>query len=171
MSELASVIVVECPCCHRSEHWSGSNHQVDMEGGHRQPAGHPHIAAWNTLRRSLAGEIGRVVGACVACGQPLVTTSNQANLYTWTFPMADGEYAVAGGIEGPDGPVSPEAFQQRIMDEFYEEEEFEPAHTLFSMTVLLFMTAPVLLWVVTGIIVAFILFNYSADTQVFVPSF
>jgi hypothetical protein len=171
MSELAENILVQCPCCHRSERWKGAARYIELEGGQRQPVGHPHLAAWNTLKRSLSGEIGRVVGACSACGQPLVTAQSVANIFSWTFTTTSGDYHVASDVQGPDGHVTLDDFHQKIVAEYYEEEVFEPAQTLFNMTVLGFMTVPIILWVLTGISVALILFNYSASTPVFVPSF
>lgn len=170
MSELASMIV-HCSCCHRSERWSGSEPVVLLEGGQRKPSQNPHLAAWSTLRRSLSGELGPVVGSCEACGQPLISEDRDATIHSWSFTLSDGEYIINGGIKSPSGPMEPEQFHQKMMTQFYEEEEFEPAQTLFSMTVLLLMTAPIILWVLAGITVSMILLNYSSETPVFVPSF
>ena len=127
MSAIAVPINVVCPCCHRSERWTASEHIVELEGGQRQPSRHPHLQAWHTLKRSLAGEIGRVVGACTACGQPLVTDTTTAPLHQWTFTLNDGDYVVASDISGPNGVVAPEQFHGQMMDTFTKKKSSKPA--------------------------------------------
>lgn len=163
---------VHCPSCHRRERWLPDGPLLEQEGGQRQPKGGPELAAWRTIRRSREGELGPVVGRCSACEQPLIATDSACpERAAWTFKTPTGDYTVNGEILGPDGVISAEALETYLSQTYRETVEADPAQTIFTMMVLTFMTVPILLWIVTGIIVATILLNFSASTQVFVPDF
>jgi hypothetical protein len=163
---------VHCPCCLRQERWLPEGPQVEQEGGQRKPADGPELAAWRTIQRARNGELGPVVGRCSGCGQPLVARDPACPEHAaWTFHTPAGEYTVNGEIEGPEGVTTAKALGDYLLETYQESEELTPAQTLFTMTVLSFMTVPILLWIVTGIIVATILLNFSSSTQVFVPDY
>jgi len=80
---------------------------VRLPGGHRHPAAHPVLAAWETVRRALEDPQMQVVGRCPACDQPLVSSSGGATPFTWTFDLPSGLLVVEGdAICGPEGPMS-----------------------------------------------------------------
>jgi hypothetical protein len=163
---------VNCPSCHRQERWQPEGPTVEMEGGQRQPEGHPHLAAWRTVRRSLDGELGPIVGRCSACDQPLVALDSACpETINWTFKTPAGDYQVHKEVLGPSGPIPLDEFDAYMSATYREQPVARPAQTLFTMMVLTLMTVPILLWITTGIIVAIILFNFTSSTQVFVPDF
>ena len=163
---------VTCPSCHRHERWDSTGHTVEMEGGQRRPHAHPTLAAWRTINRSLRGDCGPVAGRCSACEQPLIAVDEgYPERIQWTFTTPKGEYVAGTELHGPDGQLSLEEFDAYMTMAYPTTSEKNPAQTLFTMTILTFMTVPVLLWVITGIIVATILLNFTSSTQVFVPGF
>jgi hypothetical protein len=172
MSKQSVTLSVECSCCHRQERWNDGDLQVLLEGGQRLPAVHPHLAAWRTLHRSMEGTLGPVLGTCSLCSQPLVAPIGTAQTsIPWTIDTSKGSFLITQEIEGPEGAVSKSDFDSYLNEEYKEIIEFQPGQTLFTMTLLSFMTVPIILWVLTGIAVATILLNFTSSTQVFVPAF
>lgn len=105
---------VRCPACHRIERWRGDGSsapsvEVIVPGGDRRAPDHPGLAAWGILMRSRHGQLGAIVGACPACGQPLVVTEGAwAALPSWRIDTPEGAVVVGERVTGPEGAFTEE---------------------------------------------------------------
>lgn len=78
-------MIVRCPSCFRSERWVGPDREVLAEGGARRLEGaHP---TWDVLRRIRAGTLGPAVGACSACGRPMVVAEGKPAMSLTSWPL------------------------------------------------------------------------------------
>lgn len=111
----ANVTTIRCHCCHRVERWHGEappgraapdRVEVVVPGGERRPREAAPLTAWRLLRRVRQGELGPVVGACEACGQPLVANDTTfPPMDPWEIATPAGPLLVGREITGPDGPI------------------------------------------------------------------
>ena len=145
---------IHCLSCLRAEDWSGEQRTVVVEGGRRKPAEHPQLAAWNTVKASLRGEIGPVVGPCPACDQPLVADGDLP-AHPWTVELPDGPVQVHSADQIP-------ALEPKLKAAFAE--KIRPVEAVFGGAVLTAMTAPVLLWATAFFIVMWFLYNILLGT-------
>lgn len=92
-----------CLTCFRVEEWrGGALVGVPQPGGGRRAPVDANLAAWRTLRRVRAGELGPPVGKCPACEQPMFADrgATLAPVGRWAIAMPDAPVWV-----GPDGRV------------------------------------------------------------------
>ncbi len=112
-----------------------------MPGGARLPSIPKELAAWRTLRRVKAGELGPPVAACSACGQPMFCTEGELPpIERWEFPLPEGSVFVGAdgcSIEADDDEVD------RKVEEHYRpvQAETEAAGAVGFALVLLAMSA------------------------------
>jgi len=92
-------VIVRCLCCHRIERRANGIVAVEQEGGARRPID-PAREARDVVRRSLAGELGSIMGACPACGQPLVADERTAERQPYTLPAEEPPGARRGPLLG-----------------------------------------------------------------------
>lgn len=155
------MISVRCRVCHREERWSGEAREVVVEGGARRPRTHPELAAWRTLVASHTGQLGPVVAACAACGQPMVADQEVAAI-EWQIRTPEGSVCVKRhGLRGPQGPLD-WAEATALVERHYPEEwgvaDYVGPGALARSGLVLLMLAPVALWVLaTGAIVVILL--------------
>lgn len=127
-----------CISCFRAERRRGGDVvAVTMPGGGRRPAIPAELAAWRTLRRVKAGELGPPVAACAACAQPMFGVEGSLPpLARWEIPLAGGAIAV-----GPDGVVigADDAEAEKRIEEHFREalvEKVPPAAMGFALVLL-----------------------------------
>lgn len=131
---------MRCPSCHREERVRDGVREVVTEGGRRRPSGSPQAAALETLLASMRGALPPVVGACPACGQPLVGEEPRA---AYTIPVDGGAVTLGGDGEltGPSGPLGAEAARD-LVRRAWPEEATPLAERAFAGIVLLLMLVP-----------------------------
>jgi hypothetical protein len=143
--------------CHRVEAWDAAGHHVRVPGGQRRPVEHPQLAAWRVVARSLAGELGPIVGECAGCGLPL-TAEPGSDLpgWSWQFDLPEGPVTVLDGRFVPptdDLGGRLERLHRRGWN-------IRPATWLFQGSLMTLMLAPLALWVFAVVYVSFFLVNY-----------
>jgi len=145
---------VECPSCHRLEEWQTDERTVCIEGGSRQPVGHPVLAAWKTLLS--ARSHGQVVVARCPCGQPMLASTGTA--IPWTLHTVEGEFQVDGTAQsGPNGPLSDSELSTLLEKRYGWKLELKPFQALFTSTMMLSILAPAILWVIAlSIVIVFL---------------
>jgi hypothetical protein len=130
---------VRCPSCHREERVRDGAREVVIEGGQRRPDGSPQQAALETLLASVRGELPPVVGACPACGQPMVGDEPRA---AYAIPVEGGAVTLADGeLVGPSGPIGPEAARD-LVRRAWPEPDVPLAERAFAWLVLGLMPVP-----------------------------
>lgn len=148
------MVDVRCASCFRTERWVRDSVkalclEVVIEGGDRRPAVAPPLAAWRTLRRSRAGEIGPVVGRCPACGQPMIASDTSIpSLDTWDLETPGGTVRVGAAIVGPDGPMTDddaEAFMNRQYPTRWLTDP--PSRVAMQLLILPLLVVPMIVWI------------------------
>jgi hypothetical protein len=157
---------VRCSVCHREERWSDGHVEVVLEGGVRQPALDPPRAAFETWAASLRGELGPVAGTCDACGQPLIADGPvpDAAPHRLALPVGGWLEIGPGGVRGPEGPVPLDealAEVQRAFPDGFVLSRVRPGLALFQGSLLTFMLAPFVLWLLAIGAVVLFLSNYG----------
>ena len=148
-------MIVTCPCCLRREERTARGTTV-IQAGARRPAD-PAREAWSVVSRSLAGELGPVVGPCPTCGQPLV---GEAGADPGAVEIALGEITLAvgadGTLRGPAGVLTVAEADALV-------EAAAPHHTkprlleLFQVSLLSFLVVPLVMWTLAiMVVVAFL---------------
>lgn len=118
------------------------------EGGSRRPTVHPELAAWRIVAASLDGAEGVVVGACPACGQPLVGAAG-AERAPWTIHLPKGD-PITVAADGTLAATTREQADLTIRAAYptgFVLSDLAPGLALFQGSLLTLMLAPVLLWV------------------------
>ncbi len=172
MSEREGAVEVACPSCHRLETWVvGGAPEICTEGGLRRPEIHPQRAAFEQIARSLRGEHIRVVGACAACGQPLLAPRGAPIPgVPWQISLPGGDtlaIGADGGLIGPGGSMTlgeAEALIHRAYPTGLSWERlrgWRPHVALFQGAVLTLMLGPLLAFLL-GVSVLSIFFRALA---------
>lgn len=126
------------------------------EGGARRPSVHPELAAWRVATSA------HVVGACPACGQPLVS-DGQGERIPWTVRLPDGEAVTVQA----DGTVADRA-DERVRAAYptgLQLADLRPGLALFQGSLLTLMLGPVVLWVLAVIAVVVFLTHFGTPVS------
>jgi hypothetical protein len=182
-------VIVTCRSCHRVEERpessapAGSGVVVRAPGGLRR-APVPERAALETLLASARGEVGPVVAACPACGLPMVAEgpapsgSTPSSLGAAAVGAAVGAAAAGGAdripwviglvrfeadgrVVGPEGPLSQEE-AERLLDRVLPRSApvETPGFGLFQGSLLVFMLAPLAVWLFSIVFVSVFLYRF-----------
>lgn len=147
-------IAVQCPTCHRRETWRDGTVVVEVPGGSRKPSQHPARAAWAVLQGGHT-----VVGACEACGQPLVSEDPGAEAAVYTITLPRGALRVGpDGISGPGGAMTVEEAAGWIEGQIPAEPQ-EPGALAFTLIAGALAVAMLGCWVFSMLFVTWFLWG------------
>ena len=141
---------VDCGSCHRRERWASGRVDVILPGGQRRPTVHPTWNAWRILKRVRHGDLGPVVGACSACGQPLVASGPALALPEWMLETPLGNVAVGAELEDPNGTMSEEDVDRFLEGQFRQSwaRHLETESWFGGVAGILLFAVPFFLWLV-----------------------
>ncbi len=162
--------MIRCRVCYRTEKWAEGSREVVVEGGGRKPAGHPSLVAWRTVRDALSGETGPVVGACAACGQPMVAEGQEAAWVDWPLETPDGTLMIRDGVLPAGSDIATlDARMEEAWAERLRLADIKPGQAMFTGGLMTLLMVPVAVWALAVCVVTGFLYMVLMDPSATIP--